>query len=185
MSTSVSSRSTAPAHWAGRSKFFERKAPHGGRERVWAVERWLVRRLLDSLGRPPVRLVLWNGEELGHAAPEASVIIHDRATFWRLVSNPDLNFGDAYSDGRLEVEGDLLEFLELVYRAEDAQPRSGLAALANRLRVQKINTLGRAPRISTTITTSGTTSTVFGSIARWSIPAPSFPRPMRHWKKPK
>ena len=72
------------------------------------------------------------------------MIIHDRATFWRLVSNPDLNFGDAYSDGRLEVEGDLLEFLELVYRAEDAQPRSGLAALANRLRVQKINTLGRA-----------------------------------------
>ena len=60
------------------------------------------------------------------------------------MSNPDLNFGDAYSDGRLEVEGDLLEFLGLVYRAEDAQPPPGIAALGNRLRIRDLNTLGRS-----------------------------------------
>ncbi len=145
MSTSVSSRSSAPAYWARqRSNHSERPTPPGGGGSVWAVERWLVRRLLDSLGGPPVALVLWDGEALGHADPKARVKIHDRATFWQLVSNPDLNFGDAYSDGRLEVEGDLLEFLELVYRAEDAQPRRGIAALGNRLRVRNLNTLGRS-----------------------------------------
>jgi cyclopropane-fatty-acyl-phospholipid synthase len=111
---------------------------------VWAIERWLVWRLLDSLGNPPIALVLWNGEAIGHAEPQARVVIHDRPTFWRLVCNPDLHFGDAFSDGSVEIEGDLLAFLELVYRAEDERPRRGLAALANRLRRERLNTIGRA-----------------------------------------
>jgi cyclopropane-fatty-acyl-phospholipid synthase len=142
---SVSSRSTAPAQWVGRpSQLSQRPAPHSGSAKLWGVERWLVRRLLDSLGSPSVSLVLWNGESLGPAESKCRVVIHDRATFWRLLSNPDLNFGDAYSDGRLTVEGDLLEFLETVYRAEDARPRQGLAALANHLRINKLNSLGQA-----------------------------------------
>ena len=84
--------------------------------------------------------MLWNGESLGAAEPKHRVVIHDRGTFWRLLSNPDLNFGDAYSDGRLTVAGDLLEFLDLVYRAEDARPRRGLVSLIDRLRVHKLNT---------------------------------------------
>ncbi len=111
---------------------------------MWAIERWLVRRLLRSLGNPPIALVLWDGEAIGHAHAQARVVIHDRPTFWRLVYNPDLHFGDAYSDGSVEIEGDLLSFLELVYRAEDERPRSGLAALANRLRRDRLNTIGAA-----------------------------------------
>jgi cyclopropane-fatty-acyl-phospholipid synthase len=145
MSSSVSSRSTAPAHWATRrARHSQQPVPQLPTGHVSSVERWLVRRLLDSLGDPPIAFVLWNGEAHGHAQPKARIKIHDRATFWRLVVNPDLNFGDAFSDGRLEVEGDLLELLEAVYRAEDDQPRRGLAAVSNRLRSNKLNTLGRA-----------------------------------------
>jgi cyclopropane-fatty-acyl-phospholipid synthase len=143
MSTSVSSRSAAPVHWAKRrTKYVPQPAPRSGR--VLALERWAVRRFLVVLGSPPIALVLWNGESIGHAEPKARVIIHDRPTFWRLVTNPDLHFGDAYSDGSLEVEGDLLKFLEVVYLAEEAQPRRGLAALATALRVHRLNTLVRA-----------------------------------------
>ncbi|MHC4179772.1 MAG: class I SAM-dependent methyltransferase, partial [Planctomycetota bacterium] len=34
-----------------------------------------------------------------------------------LILNPNLSFGDAYGAGRIEVDGDLVEFLEAVYRA--------------------------------------------------------------------
>ncbi len=34
--------------------------------------------------------------------------------------NPDLGFGDGYSDGRIELEGDLIAFLEAVFRAPRA-----------------------------------------------------------------
>jgi cyclopropane-fatty-acyl-phospholipid synthase len=110
---------------------------------VWGVERWLVRRLLSVIGNPPIALVLWDGEAIGHAAPKARVKIRDRRTFWQLLSNVYLHFGDAFSDGRIEVEGDLLEFLEIIYGAEDAQPRNRLAAaLADWRSKPRANTLG-------------------------------------------
>jgi len=110
---------------------------------VWAVERWLVRRLLAALGSPPIALVLWDGEAIGHAAPRARVKIHDRRTFWQLLTNVYLTFGDALSDGRIEVEGDFLEFIETIYRSDDVQPRDGLAAvLAEWRRKPRANTPG-------------------------------------------
>ena len=81
--------------------------------RIWGIERWLAQRLLRAIGCPPVRLVLWNGEEIAasDAPPVARVVFRDRATFWKVLLDPNLQFGDAYSDGRLEVEGDLVALL--------------------------------------------------------------------------
>ena len=144
MGSSVSSRLASLPQWSGRPSP-RRNLPVPGQEsgRVWTVERWLVRRLLGAVGNPPIALVLWNGEAIGHAAPKARLIIHDRRTFWQLLANVYLSFGDAFSDGRVEVEGDLLEFLEIVYRSEDAEPPHGLAAaLAQWRRKPRANTLG-------------------------------------------
>ena len=64
-------------------------------------------------------MTLWNGEEVSTAKepPVAGVRVADRWTLWRLVYQPELEFGEAYSDGRLEVDGDLVELLETIYRA--------------------------------------------------------------------
>ena len=51
------------------------------------------------------------------------MVIHDRATLWRLITNPLLNFGDDYSAGLIEIEGSLVEFMEAIYRAMDRGPR--------------------------------------------------------------
>ncbi len=86
--------------------------------------RWLVRRVLKAIGNPPVRVVLWNGEEIAAGGPSvARVFIHDRSTLLKLLVCPELHFGEAYTDGRIEVEGDLLEFLETVYRTMSASGR--------------------------------------------------------------
>ncbi len=145
MSSSVTSRPTAPDHWSRRrSKHPGHSTSPNARGHVWAIERWLARRLLAFLGSPPIALVLWNGESIGPVGPRVRILIHDRPTFWRLVRDPDLHFGDAYSDGRLSIDGDFLQLLELVYQGEDAQPQSGMAAAFKRLRIHKLNTLGRA-----------------------------------------
>ena len=67
-----------------------------------------------------MRVVLWNGEEITTAPgqPTACVRIRDRWTVLRLLAGTDLAFGDAYSEGRIEVEGDLLPFLEAVFRMQ-------------------------------------------------------------------
>jgi cyclopropane-fatty-acyl-phospholipid synthase len=63
--------------------------------------------------------VLWNGAEVtaSSAPPVARVHIYDRVTLIKLVMNPNLYFGDAYSQGHIHVEGNLLELLETVYRS--------------------------------------------------------------------
>lgn len=97
--------------------------------KVSAVERWLARRMLRALGDPPARMVLYSGEEIPASGPPpvARVLVHDRATFRQLLLDPTLHFGDAYSSGRIEVEGDLLELLEAVYRARlSARKPAGL-----------------------------------------------------------
>ena len=79
-----------------------------------AFERWLLRRMLEALGHPPYSLVLWNGETISgsDAAPRARVILRDRALLREILRSPDLAFGEGYSDGRLELNGDLTAFIE-------------------------------------------------------------------------
>ena len=88
--------------------------PGGGR--ISAAEKWLFERLLRRLGNPAIRVVLWDGQQLAttDAPPVAVVRIGDRSALLGLLFNPALGFGDAYSQGRIAVEGDLLEFLRAV-----------------------------------------------------------------------
>jgi len=113
--------------------------------RVSAAERWLAGRMLQALGSPPVRMLLWDGEEIPASGPPpvARVLIRDRATLWKLIFHPTLHFGEAYSAGRIEVEGDLLEFLEAVYRSKSAarRPAGPLRKAVARWRRTRSNTL--------------------------------------------
>ncbi len=83
-----------------------------------AVERGLLRWLLRALGSPPVRFVLWNGEEIGVSREPArlKVQICDPGALRRLALDPYLNFGEDYAAARLDVQGSLVEFLETTYR---------------------------------------------------------------------
>jgi len=44
----------------------------------------------------------------------------ERGAFLGVLMQPDLGFGDAYSDGRVELEGDLVAFLETAFRAPNS-----------------------------------------------------------------
>ncbi len=78
--------------------------------------------LLRRLGDPPVRLALPGGEELGGGpAPIATVRVHDRAALARLVLDPDFQFGELYTAGRITVEGDLPGLLRVAF----SSPRPG------------------------------------------------------------
>lgn len=82
------------------------------------LERAALRRLLARLQNPPLRVVLWDGTEIGpHSPPSHTLRISDRGTLWKLVTNPQLQFGEAYSDGRLSIDGDFTGFLRMVISA--------------------------------------------------------------------
>jgi cyclopropane-fatty-acyl-phospholipid synthase len=71
------------------------------------------------MGDPAIRIALWDGVPIATASGDAlaTIRIEDRPTLWRCVTHPELAFGEAYTDGRLTVDGDLVAALDTVYRA--------------------------------------------------------------------
>ena len=83
--------------------------------------RALARALLASIPSVPVALVLPGGEEVGaERSPIARLRIADLRTLLGLMGpSSDLSFADAYTDGRIEIDGDLLGLLEAVFAAPE------------------------------------------------------------------
>jgi cyclopropane-fatty-acyl-phospholipid synthase len=102
---------------------------------VSSLERAALQRVLSLLNDPPIELVLWNGEVVGagHVAPVARLWIHHRSLFPRLLYRPDLYFGEAYSQGEIEVEGDLVKLLEY---ADPMDQRGARRRLWERLKIR-------------------------------------------------
>jgi cyclopropane-fatty-acyl-phospholipid synthase len=92
----------------------------------------LVRLLLKGFSGVPLGFALWDGTRLPSdtGRPVVWVHVHDRRSLVRLALNPDLQFGELYSAGRLDVEGSLLELGEAVYRVSlTSTVRSPIAAV--------------------------------------------------------
>jgi cyclopropane-fatty-acyl-phospholipid synthase len=78
------------------------------------------------MGHPPFSFVLWSGETLEGAPGRPSRLrlhLRDRRLLREVLRSRDLAFGEAYVDGRLEVEGDLVQAIELAFAAANRAPR--------------------------------------------------------------
>lgn len=98
----------------------DRRSGRTDTSRSPSLEARLLRRLLRSMGNPAFRVTLWNGEQVGDDPNPLlpHLIIHSRSALYRILLDPALYFGDAYSAGEVEVEGSLVDFLESAYRGE-------------------------------------------------------------------
>jgi cyclopropane-fatty-acyl-phospholipid synthase len=93
---------------------------------VRPLDRWLVSLVRKGLGPLPARMVLWDGSvwALGEEGQPvvADLLMRDRRALFGLVRHPSLSFGESYMTGAIEVRGDLLAFLEAVYRRWEHTP---------------------------------------------------------------
>lgn len=95
---------------------------------------WFDRVLLSAVqkaaGTASVRVAIGAPDKSITALPSAvpTVWIKDRSTLVALARNPQINFGDLYSEGRIEVEGDLVGLIGSAYLA----PVSPFARLYSR-----------------------------------------------------
>ena len=133
--------SERPAGPPGMPRDFDEPSPAGGR----SVEGRMLARLLEYLGRPPLEFILlWTGERI--VPPGVTVVarvrVASRSTLLGILADPQVRFPDAYSEGRLEIEGDLVQLLETVYQAGRGGPQhKSLRRLVERLRRPHVNTL--------------------------------------------
>jgi cyclopropane-fatty-acyl-phospholipid synthase len=84
-----------------------------------ALDRWALGRIQQTVRSARIRFVLWDGYERPAVggSPVATLIIKSRSALLRWVWDPELNFGEDYMSGGVEIRGDLLALLEAVYHA--------------------------------------------------------------------
>jgi cyclopropane-fatty-acyl-phospholipid synthase len=94
----------------------------GGPRAADLFDRWALEALRRHAGQVPLRVRLANGPDLPPVSGPAvaTVTINRRLTLLNLLRNPDVEFGEGFIAGDIEVEGDLVALLEAVYRAQEA-----------------------------------------------------------------
>src|SRR5579864_8366856 len=91
-----------------------------------STDQWLLGRVSKAIGPTPIRIALRDGEcTTASDSPIATVIIRDRKTLARLVLDPEVAFGEAYSDGSIQVQGSLAKLLEAIYQTRLRERHSG------------------------------------------------------------
>ena len=103
------------------------------------IDRALLRAVLALAGEPAIRFVLPGGDVVESPRPAVATIrFLDRPTLYAFLRSPEIGFGEGYTDGRLEVDGDLVAVIAASYAA----PRSPHAErLLFRSRRPRRNTL--------------------------------------------
>lgn len=92
--------------------------------RTWPLDRWMAGRLAAVFTGTPLKFALWDGAEYGGSNEGECICLQigDRGALYRFVSHPEVQFGDLYSAGRIEVAGDLVRAVESAYSALDQPP---------------------------------------------------------------
>ncbi|HET6426256.1 MAG TPA: class I SAM-dependent methyltransferase, partial [Planctomycetaceae bacterium] len=87
--------------------------------KAFGWERRSLHSLWECSGRPPVQLELWDGTRIGAESTDAigRILFRDPGVMAGLVWDPSLALGDRFSDGRIEIEGDLPDVLTAVFEA--------------------------------------------------------------------
>lgn len=97
----------------------EQKTSHASTPRpgVTPLDRWIARQMMAVVGNPSVVLSLWDGiavtTSISH--PVARLQYHSRAAMLKTIINPELYWGELYSNGQVSLEGDLVKFMEIIY----------------------------------------------------------------------
>jgi cyclopropane-fatty-acyl-phospholipid synthase len=90
----------------------------------------LLRRLAIRMGFAPLRYALRRSTFAPPAGPTVATLrFRDRPAVLGLILDPEVHFGDAYADGRIEIEGDLVAAIEAAYRALESGRTGPLAWL--------------------------------------------------------
>lgn len=95
--------------------FSSRTAPSASR----ALDRWALGRIQHAVSGARLRLVLWDGFEVPSrtSSPVATIIFKNRRALFSWMRDPELNFGETYMFGAVDIRGDMVKLLEEIYQA--------------------------------------------------------------------
>ena len=122
----VAEAATDGALSASTIKSHRKKSPMFHSRVTW-LDRWLVRKMIDVVGNPPVCISLWDGVEVTPPCegPVAVLVYCDRGALLKTIIDPELHWGDLYCTGRVAFEGDMAKFMRAIYEGISGKGKPG------------------------------------------------------------
>ncbi|WP_163528423.1 class I SAM-dependent methyltransferase [Halobacillus ihumii] len=86
------------------------------------IDKMFYKTLLKKTFSNPIHITFWDGEtvQYGEGAPDFKLTFHDSIPKGDLLHDPSIAFGEAFMDGKIEVEGDLKELVTSMYRSQES-----------------------------------------------------------------
>ncbi len=96
-------------------------------DRAEGLDARLLRAVASRVAPAPLRFELGEASiQVAPGPPVATIRFQDRRTLLATAMDPPSRFGDAYAEGRIDVEGDLVGALAAVYQALESKAKSSL-----------------------------------------------------------
>jgi len=139
---------TQPYSSNKRSAPLAEESPASGFSPAVTLETRLVRKVLHTLGDPPIFITMPDGTTtyFTDKKPKLGMTFRARKSLWRFILNPKLSFGEEYSAGNLQIHGDLVEFIMTAYEHRPRLHEMGKfkRTMTTVLGQQRNNSLARA-----------------------------------------
>lgn len=86
------------------------------------IDKAIYKQILKSSFDAPIDVEFWDGETVhfGEGESIAKIIMHELVPIKEIVAHASLTFGEAYMDGKIEIQGNLQELVTLAYRSQDS-----------------------------------------------------------------
>lgn len=86
------------------------------------IDKAIYKQILKSSFDAPIDVEFWDGETVhfGEGESIAKIIMHELIPIKEIIAHASLTFGEAYMDGKIEIQGDLQELVTLAYRSQDS-----------------------------------------------------------------
>ena len=101
--------------------------------RSTSVDRRVLAAIQRRVQNAPVAFMLWDGYEISgtDGSVAGTIVFNNRAALLSWLWDAELNFGETYMSGAVELHGDLVPLLEAIYRGLDGPSRRWRRVTAN------------------------------------------------------
>ena len=86
------------------------------------LDKTIYKQIFKASFNAPIDVEFWDGEQVsyGEGEPIAKIILHDVIPIKDIMAHASLTFGEAYMDGKIDIQGDLQPLVTTIYQSKDS-----------------------------------------------------------------
>ena len=86
------------------------------------LDKTIYKQIFKASFNAPIDVEFWDGEQVsyGEGEPIAKIILHDVIPIKDIMAHASLTFGEAYMDGKIDIQGGLQKLVTTIYQSKDS-----------------------------------------------------------------